>query len=133
MASSSKLRAGSQLLTKSSWNPGRLTSARRVAARDQLPRGDTWHSWDGAPLCTQETERLGQGRHKTPSHPSGECVDQAPGHLSCSDLGGAQNAGPAESVPLWSTREPKPERLRPGKCRQPRARLRQFPAEQPGA
>ena len=39
-ASSTKLRAGSQLLTKSSWDPGWLTSARRVAARDQLSRGD---------------------------------------------------------------------------------------------
>ena len=40
-ASSTKLPAGSQLLIKSPWNPGQLTSARRVAARDQLPRGDT--------------------------------------------------------------------------------------------
>ena len=40
-ASSTKLRAGSQLLTESSWDPGRLTSARRVgAARDQFPRGE---------------------------------------------------------------------------------------------
>ena len=31
-ASSTKLRAGSQLLTKSSWDPGQLTSARRAAA-----------------------------------------------------------------------------------------------------
>ena len=26
-----------QLLTKSSWDPGQLTSTRRVAVRDQLP------------------------------------------------------------------------------------------------
>jgi len=39
-----KLGAGSQLLTKSSWDPGQLISARRVAVRDQLPRGDTWHT-----------------------------------------------------------------------------------------
>ena len=52
---------------------------------------------------------------------------QAPGHLSCSDLARAQNAGPTESVPLWSTREPEPERLRPGKCTQPRTCLSQFP------
>ena len=44
MASSTKLRAGSQLLTKSSWDPRCLTSNRRVAARDQLPRGDTWRT-----------------------------------------------------------------------------------------
>ena len=42
MASSTKLLAGSQLLTKSSWDPGQLTSARRIAAKDQIPRGDTW-------------------------------------------------------------------------------------------
>ena len=43
-ASPPKLRAGSQLLTKSSWDPGWLTSARRVTARDQLPRRDTQHT-----------------------------------------------------------------------------------------
>ena len=48
---------------------------------------------------------------------------QAPYHLSCSDLGRAQNAGPTESAPLWSTREPEPEQLRPGKRTQPRACL----------
>ena len=89
MASSTKLRASSQLLTKSSWGPGWLTSARRVTGRDQLPRGDTWHT--------------------------------------CSHLGRAQNAGLTESVPLWSTGEPEPERFRLGKCVQPRARFRQFP------
>ena len=47
MASSNKLWAGSQLPTKSSSNPGWLTSAGRVTVRDQLPRGDTRHTWDG--------------------------------------------------------------------------------------
>ena len=63
------------------------------------------------------------------SQPStgGDCTRQAPGHLSCSDLGRAQNAGPTKSAPLWSTREPEPEQLRPGKCMQPRACFRQFP------
>ena len=32
------------LLTKTSWDSGWLTSARRVAARDQLPRRDTRHT-----------------------------------------------------------------------------------------
>ena len=61
------------------------------------------------------------------------CSDHAhetPDHLSCSDLGREQNAGPTESAPLRSTLVPEPERLRPGKCIQPRASLRQFPAEQ---
>ena len=33
-ASSTKLQGGSQSLTKTSWDPGRLTSAGRVTARD---------------------------------------------------------------------------------------------------
>ena len=71
------------------------------------------------------------GGDKLQPSPGGDCARQAPGHLSCSDLGRAQNAGPTKSAPLWSTREPEPEQLRPGKCMQPRACLRQFPAEQP--
>ena len=63
----------------------------------------------------------------------GDRTRQTPGQLSCSDLGRAQNGGPTESVPLRTTRVPEPEWLRPGKCTQPRAGLRQFPAEQPRA
>ena len=51
MATSTKLWAGSQLLTKSSWDCGQLTSPRKVTVRDQLPRGDTWHTWDDAPAA----------------------------------------------------------------------------------
>jgi len=58
---------------------------------------------------------------------------QTPHHLSCSDLGRAQNAGPTESAPLRTTQLPEPEQLRPGKCIQPGAGLRQFPAGQPRA
>ena len=68
-----------------------------------------------------------RGGNKMHPPTGGDCARQAPGHLSCSDLGRAQNAGPTESAPLWSTREPEPECLRPGKCTQPRACLRQFP------
>ena len=71
------------------------------------------------------------GGNKTHCPPGGDCTHQAPGHLSCSDLGRAQNAGPTKSAPLGSTQEPESEQLRPGKCTQPRAHLRQFPAEQP--
>ena len=46
MASTTKLWGSSMLLTKSHWDPGHLTSDRRVVAWDQLPRGDTWHTWD---------------------------------------------------------------------------------------
>ena len=67
------------------------------------------------------------GSDKSQPSTGGNCARQAPGHLSCSDLGWAQNAGPTKSAPLWSTREPEPEQLRPGKCMQPRACFRQFP------
>ena len=51
---------------------------------------------------------------------------QTPHHLSCSDLGRAQNTGPTKSAPVGSIQEPEPELLRPGKCMQPRAHFRQF-------
>ena len=60
--SSTKLRAGSQLLTKSSWDPRWLTSARRVAARGQLPRGDTQHTWDSVPTAHPGNWVVGPGR-----------------------------------------------------------------------
>ena len=77
---------------------------------------------------TQETEQLGTGRWLRCTAHLGQCTLQAPGHLSCSNLGRAQHAGPAESVPF---RVPKsgwvPERLRPGKCTKRRAHFWQFP------
>ena len=126
-ASSTKRQAGSELLTKPPWDPGRLTSAGRVAARDQLPRGA-----HGTPemvllLRTRGAEHPGpRGWQDVPPHLGRERC-QAPSHPSCSDLGRAQNTGPTESAPWWSTQEPEPERLRPGKCRQPRAHFRQLP------
>ena len=65
-------------------------------------------NWDGG----------GDKTHPPPSR--GDCVLQATGHLSCLDLGRAQNRGPTKSAPLWSTQEPEPEWLRPGNCMQPR-------------
>ena len=97
------------------------------------------HSQRSAPQ-RRHTAHVGRCSHYAPRKPScwdrggdkthctpGECAHQAPHHLSCLDLGRAQNAGPTKYVPLWSTREPEPEKLRPGKCMQPRARFRQFP------
>ena len=43
----------------------------------------------------------GEALRRTPTWR--ESTHQTPGHLSCSDLGRAQNAGPTESAPLWST------------------------------
>ena len=58
-----------------------MTSARRVAARNQLPRRDTRRTRPASP----ETEAgTSEGiRHTTP----GECAHQAPACLSCSDRG----------------------------------------------
>ena len=64
---------------------------------------------------------------KVPRPVWGVCICQVPGHLSCSDLGRAQNIGPPESAHLWRTPEPEHEQLTPGKCMQPRAHFRQFP------
>ena len=98
------------------------------------------HSQTSAPQ-RRHTAHLRRHAHCTPRKPSswdgggdkmhppteGDCAHQAPGHLSCLDLGRAQNTRPKDSAPLWSTSEPEPEQLRPGKCTQPRACLRQFP------
>ena len=53
--------ASSQLLTKFSWDPGQLTSARRTAARDELPRGDTRNTWDGASTVHPGNQLAGTG------------------------------------------------------------------------
>jgi len=117
------------LLTKTSWGSGWLTSAGRVTARDQLPRRDTRHHH-----CTPRNLSNWDGEGDKMQPPTGgDHARQGLGHLSCSDLGRAQNAVPNKSAPLWSTQEPEPEWLRPGKCMQPRACLRQFLAEQPRA
>ena len=69
MPSSTKLWAGFQLLTKSSWDPGWLTSAGRVTARDHLPREDTQHTWECsccAPGKPSSWDRGGDKTHHTP-------------------------------------------------------------------
>ena len=80
-------------------------------------------------LYTQKTEQQGWGEVISHSHRA----PQTPHHLSCSDLGRAQNTGSTESVPLRITAVPEPEQLRPGRCMQPRAGLGWFPSEQPRA
>ena len=85
-----------------------------------------WHS-----CCTPRKPSGWDERGDKMPHPTlGECAHQAPGRLSCSDLGRAHDAEQTESVPLWSTREPEPEQFRPGKCTQPRAHFRQFPCRE---
>ena len=123
MASSTKLWAGPQLLTKSSWDPGQLTSTSRVAARDQLPRGDTRHTWDNAPTAHPGNWAVEMGEvirrtappgesaltkhlvtwaaqtwegHKMQAQPS-LCRCEVPKNLNLSsvELGNAHNPGPA--------------------------------------
>ena len=126
MASSIKLWESSQLLTKT-WDPGRLTCAGRVAARDQLPRRDTQHTWEGVRTAHPENQAAGMG----------EVIKCTP-HLKRLRLpstwlpellrhGKGTKHSPTESAPLWSTQEPEPEWLRPGKCTQPKVHLRKFP------
>ena len=71
-ASSTKLRSGSQLLSKSSWDPGRLTSTRR-AARDQLPRGDTAHLRWCSHCAHRKPTGWDQGGDKTHRPPGTVC------------------------------------------------------------
>ena len=97
--SSTKLWAGSQLLTMSSWVPEWLTSARSVTAWDQLPRGDTWHTWDSA-LMANLGNRVPKPRRRLRCMAHlGQCSRQAPSRLSWSDLARAQNACPSGSCP----------------------------------
>ena len=82
---------------------------RRARCTPRKPSG-----WDGGGIKSQPS--TGYNR-----------AHQAPGHLSCSDRGRAQNTSPIKSAALWSTQEPEPEQLRPEKCMQTRAHFRQFP------
>ena len=99
----------------------------RVAARDQLPRGDPGHTWDSTLAVHPGNQEAGAGRWLRRTTHLGQWAHQAPGRLSSSGLGRAQHASPTESVPLWRTWEPKPEQPRPGKCTQARMRFGQFP------
>ena len=118
-AFSSKLWAGSQLLTMSSWDPGQLTSTRSVTAWDKLPRVDKCHTrdkypvawaawaWEGhkthcpsgsAPLqSTQEPERLRPGKCTKLRDHVGQCSSRAPWSLSSVDPGSTRHLG------LWQT------------------------------
>ena len=57
-----------------------------------------------------------RGGDKPQPSTGGDYTHQGPGHLSCLDLGQAQNAGPTKSAPLWTNREPEPERLVGSAC-----------------
>ena len=126
-ASSTKLQAGPRLLTRTSWDSGRLTSTGRGAVRDQLRRRDTAHLSRPCPLPPRKPSGWdGEVMRRTPH--LGRLCWPSPWSPEPLGPGRANTAGPADSAPLWSTQEPEPERLRPGKCTQPRACLRQLPS-----
>ena len=100
------------LLTKTSWGSGWSTS-----------------TWDSALVVHPENWVAGTGEAISRSNHA----HQTPHHLSCSDLGRAQNEGPTESVHLRTTWVPEPERLRPWRGMQHGVSLRRFPEEQPRA
>ena len=100
------LRRLPKLLTKSSWDPGWLKSTRRAeisSPEETYSKPEMVLTW-----CPQETKRPGLGRWLRHTAHLGQCAGQAPGRLSCSDLGRAQNACPTESVPCGV-----PENLNP--------------------
>ena len=82
------------------------------------------HSALAAHLGNQEA---GTGEMIKMHNPPGTVYSPSTGHLSSLGLGRAQNTSPTKSVPLWSTQEPEPEQLRPGKCTKPRACFGQLP------
>ena len=124
MAFSTKLWAGSQLLTTSSWDPGWLTSARRVAAWDQLSTGDTRHTWDGA-LTAHPGNRAAKNRKVNKMHsPPGTVHSPSTWSPTLLEPGKSTKRRPNWVCALQSTQEP--ERLRPRKCTIRRARFGQF-------
>ena len=84
MASPTKLQTGS-LANQEFWDFGRLTSARRVAARDQLPRRDTRCT---RLACPETGWDCGGERFRCTW---GEGARQAPGSLSFSDGDGTKH------------------------------------------
>ena len=131
-ASSSKLWAGCQWLSKSSWDLGQFISARSATTWDQVPRGDTWNTWDCALLAhlgnwvawTREVHKI-QGppetvRSKTPSCLNGLDLGRAKNTQSIWVCAFAEHLrtwaaynwevhetqGPLGAVPLQSTLEP---------------------------
>ena len=59
---------------------------------------------EDTPIVHPENRAAGTGEWISCSLQLGATVlAQAPGHLSCSDLGRAQNSGPTKSAPLWNT------------------------------
>ena len=131
-ASSTKLWAGSQLLTRSPWNHGWLTSARRFTVKRSAPqRRHTanlrWHS-GGAPRKPSHWDWGGDKMHRTP----GRVRSQSTWSLEL--LGPGKGAKHRPNLCLCGV----PENLNlsgldPGSACNPGLALDTSPAEQPGA
>ena len=80
-------------------------------SRHQLPKGETWPTWESVPTAHSGNWAAGPRRWWDVPHWAARTWE---GHKT-----------PAQ--PLWSTQEPEPEQHRRGKYTQPRARLRQYP------
>ena len=126
-ASSTKLQAGS-IANEDFLGFWKVDICQEGCSQRSAPqKRHTAHLREARPQPPGKPSGWDAGGDKTHPPPGGDCARHAPGYLNCSNLGRAQNAGPTESVSLWSTQEPAPEWLRPGKCSQPRADRRQFP------
>ena len=109
---------------KSSWDPGQLTSAGRVAARDQLPRGDTRHTWDSTSAVHPGNQAAGTG--EVIRHIASPGESALTKHLvtwaAWTWEGHKTQAHPSLRL-CGVPEEPEPEWLRPGKGTQPRPAL----------
>ena len=129
------------LLTKTSWDSGWSTSTARVTAREQLPRRDTGHTWEGVPIVHPKNWVAGMGevirhslqlgaaviakhlvtwaartwdRHKTQAQPRAllwSTREPETKKLRGLDLGNAGNPGPASDSSWQSNLEPEQCRL----------------------
>ena len=127
MAVSTKLLAGSQLLTKSSWYPVQLTSARRAAVRDQLPRGDTGHTWDGALAAHPGKPSGWDGGDKMHSPPGESALAKHLVTWSARTWEGHKTQAQPSLCLCWVPKNLNVSGLDLGMCTQPRARFRQLP------
>ena len=132
-SSSTKLQAGSQLLTKTSWDSGWLTSTRRVAARDQLPRRDTQYTWDGVPAVYPGNWVAGTGEAIRDTHYLGRVCSPSTWSLSCSDLGRAQTQAQLNLCLCGVPENLNLSGLDLGNPHNPGPTLESSPAEKPGA
>ena len=132
-ASSTKQQAGSELLTKPPWDPGWLTSAGRVAARDQLPRGEHSTPEMVLPLCTRELSIRDPGGDKTPRPTWGESAAKHQATRAARTWEGHKTQAQPSLRLGGVPKNLNLSGLDPGSARNPGPALDSCPTEQPGA